>query len=533
MSSVPNGPYKSRVFNFINRQYIRSLDRLGKTVRQLKSLGAWGVQIMLYPVYLLVQIGRLVGRQLGQRIEQIQAQLPSETGLEQPDKPLQAVLQTVKPWLCAEKNQPLLPESPGGKLIIHGVATLLETRGLVLVTTENQILPVLTQEQQQKLQQRMSWEIANFCREQRLNQTSVRRLPRITTNNPHLFGPVQLFWQVMSWMQRGSVAIAIDLFGESHLVVSSPCFLPAPIHPPLPANGFLATLDHTVADLEVQQLSPGKTASYLQALIKAAVDYFFQKNKRQGQLGSKEVQQISLTQNNSFLPVSRGIEGDRLPSSNQPINRIRIFMERLGNSLVLLVPKNPVIRGSHSNTAQPTTQPDPFEIKVLIQAAIAYFFGKNQGNLPETENHFFPENNPTNLQLPPDTLEDPWLSWEDLYGQEIPVAANQVVNLPPSVAILPQGRKTPKTLRKQQLFQRNLTKVQSQALQNTHAPVENSSNLPTQKPPQNLTEDFVETEAKSVGYVQHPLERILQWLDRAILWLEELLVTIWRKLKRK
>ena len=34
--------------------------------------------------------------------------------------------------------------------------------------------------------------------------------------------------------------------------------------------------------------------------------------------------------------------------------------------------------------------------------------------------------------------------------------------------------------------------------------------------------NWVETEAKTTGYIKHPLVRVLEWLDTAIHWLEEL-----------
>jgi hypothetical protein len=47
------------------------------------------------------------------------------------------------------------------------------------------------------------------------------------------------------------------------------------------------------------------------------------------------------------------------------------------------------------------------------------------------------------------------------------------------------------------------------------------------------TPDWVETEATPVGYIKHPLERVLQWLDRAMLWLEETAIAIWHWVNRR
>jgi hypothetical protein len=40
--------------------------------------------------------------------------------------------------------------------------------------------------------------------------------------------------------------------------------------------------------------------------------------------------------------------------------------------------------------------------------------------------------------------------------------------------------------------------------------------------------DWIETQATPSGYVKHPLEQVLGWLDSVMLWLEELVVKIWR-----
>jgi hypothetical protein len=37
----------------------------------------------------------------------------------------------------------------------------------------------------------------------------------------------------------------------------------------------------------------------------------------------------------------------------------------------------------------------------------------------------------------------------------------------------------------------------------------------------------IETDAILMGYVKHPLRRILEWLDRFIAWIEKRLAAIW------
>ncbi|NEO75028.1 hypothetical protein [Moorena sp. SIO4G3] len=45
-------------------------------------------------------------------------------------------------------------------------------------------------------------------------------------------------------------------------------------------------------------------------------------------------------------------------------------------------------------------------------------------------------------------------------------------------------------------------------------------------------QDCIDTKATPEGYIKHPLERVLEWLDITMLWIEELVVKIWRLLQR-
>ncbi|MEA5538857.1 hypothetical protein VB834_07415 [Limnoraphis robusta Tam1] len=43
----------------------------------------------------------------------------------------------------------------------------------------------------------------------------------------------------------------------------------------------------------------------------------------------------------------------------------------------------------------------------------------------------------------------------------------------------------------------------------------------------------VQTEARAVGYVKHPLEKVLEWVDRVIFWVEEAVIKAWEWVKQK
>ena len=69
MPSDSSGRYQSRFFNFLNRQSLRLSDRFDRAVRHVKVAATWGVQILIYPIYLLTQATLSAGRQLASATE--------------------------------------------------------------------------------------------------------------------------------------------------------------------------------------------------------------------------------------------------------------------------------------------------------------------------------------------------------------------------------------------------------------------------------------------------------------------------------
>ncbi|MBM0740731.1 hypothetical protein JOY44_03710 [Phormidium sp. CLA17] len=108
--------------------------------------------------------------------------------------------------------------SAPASIFIRGVATQLDTRSLVLVTNRNEILEILDADQQTIVQQRIIWQVAHYCRYLRLRQGSAQLDPvRSPPANSPVFPGVRPFYQLMAWMQQGSVAIATNLFEEADL----------------------------------------------------------------------------------------------------------------------------------------------------------------------------------------------------------------------------------------------------------------------------------------------------------------------------
>jgi hypothetical protein len=599
MSSAPTGRYQSRLFNFLNKQSQRLTDKYDRTIRHLKVATVWGAQILLYPIYMIVQAGLSAGRQLAQSAEagwpQIKAltnaNSDSEETLPTVDTAIERVLAEINrlPLLEAQ-NQEAASELATGIVAltvssisstaaqqeasstdlntttqasswIQGVATILETRALALVTIENQILDILTPQQQKKLSSKISWEIADQRRKWRLAEASARRFKghhklSALEENPRIFPPVKLFWQLMAWVQTSPVAIAANLFQESTLVVTTneqqrqiELRLPQRQEEKLlqAPQSALFFLDRTVAEIELHQLIPGTEI----------VIALSERTTRSLKLNSQKL------------------------------------LQKLQISFV------------KPDTATDISQPSPSGIQSLIYAAVDYFFGRNTTKLPGTNpeqptilvnkhQHLPSAQELASLEFSP-TEADPWLTWGDLYdtptpnqlpttasttirgksSQQLPEALNSRIPLEPGNSILskikrylgfqqPSGKLSVPTRREETEAISAPAPLVAQPSSKLRTPTRQKSDrlsqpvtapntvktrrkkaLPAKTASSALTNptsstasgdleaapDWIETPATPSGYVKHPLEQLLEWLDSAMLWLEELVTKIWRSFR--
>ncbi|MBD2098143.1 hypothetical protein H6F90_24020 [Trichocoleus sp. FACHB-591] len=611
MSSASSGRYQSRLFNFFSRQSRELVDQCDRAFRHAKVATVWGAQILLYPIYAMFQATRLVGKQIQTSVETERpsldaAQAVASDASSEPPSANQVVcnvLQVVETFalpevvvppiaangsLAVSRGQAVVRSSQSSAaatlgatktsvalgqqsaIAIQGVATALETRTLVLVTCQNQILNILTLEQQQQLYQRIVWEVSHY---QRYLQILVRQRSRsplpLPSDDSKVLPPVQLVRQMMAWVQTGPVAIALNWFQES-TAVAQPIHLEEPYFsssatftagilpiPPIPYEA-LAPLDQAIAQLEAHSLPPVLTLT--DALVQ----------RGQGLLSTVRAKLVSL------------------PTFNR-------------------------------STADPEMAPQvagaPMPLQSLLRAAVDYFFGDRHLGLSGTGNPSHPTqmagdqaNRDRLLTGDYDWHPDPWLSYEDVFGQTSsatrdrpPAAPNALSEALPEQAIvspapLSPALQVPMTTAKN-LWARLINRfwhrdaradggaivttlgssqdlVPQSAQTTAVTPLQNrgfgatystptSAGLPhvgsgttatrDQLTASNLamsgaelaarSEDYgelsntwIEAEATTLGYVKHPLERILGWLDRAMLWLEEVMLLagqwlqqLWRK----
>jgi hypothetical protein len=155
MPSASSSRYQSRLFNFFHQQSRRIGEKLHSSFRHLQVASSWSLEAFLHSVYLLLQkTVESASKQLNPT--QPQSRLELEAGIPTTDAPIARVLTTAANL------------TPKKATSVQGIATEILNRHLVLVTTDNEILDILTPQQQGKLQDRIIQEVANYWRSWRL-----------------------------------------------------------------------------------------------------------------------------------------------------------------------------------------------------------------------------------------------------------------------------------------------------------------------------------------------------------------------------
>ncbi|MFN9675645.1 MAG: hypothetical protein ACK552_24970 [Microcystis sp.] len=484
-------PYKSRLFNLINRRLIRLKDNLGRVSRRGQNAIALALQIAIYPVYLLIQSLRVTANQLGNSLQK-QLSPPGKEGTD----------------AIAEFLQSLSDQETA----FIGIAADLEDQALVFVTNDHQTVKITDNQTQRQIEKQIRTALANYALEKRrikrLNPQYPPLLPNFTDKNSVL-PPIRWFWNLLRWEQQGQIAIAINLFQESHLVKT-----PTPLSLPLPNlnfQGILGVIDEKLAIFEAKFLAispaiPGslshtsnppsdlvnqspnleKNSSYLWRLywlIYAAIEHFWAKEK-----------------NNLEYSADSPALSAKYPLS-LPNSLLITFKQRLQDWL------------------EKQTQADPFTIGKLIQAAIDHFFSSRQSLTFSA------------------VSEQPWLESADILAISPQDSEKPRLNPANSLSqslVTPAQPTITKRAFSQEKQNKSLQKIPPAAAQITPGESPPAPQLDpryTREIIQPINEEWLETESTPVGYVKHPLERILEGLDAIILWVEELVIKIWRWLR--
>lgn len=548
MSSASSGRYQSRLFNFVHRQSRKLTQGCDRAFRHLQVATNAVVPVLLYPIYLLFQL--TTAKQLHQTAQQSWTQLPVDNpnSLHKPltDTPIQRVLQAVMPSESAfltfpqhkkpafsafltflrfkffprgldsssnlSKSSPQITSLPISLVsdpprpVIQGIATQLASRTLVLVTAQNKILDIFTPQQQQKLQERIIAEVADYWRyQQLLGKQQIKQL----VSTRAVFLPVSLS-SMKAWVQE-AVARTSNIFPKSSLVRHHEASLieaEGNLHP-------LVFLDRTVAALESKHLVP-----LLQVTLTV----------RQR---SWELVQLGQTQLTIFL-AGNTLASATLPDSETHTSRIKtlifaainyFFGDGFANSRSDLRVRQPKI----------ATTPTTASLKLSTTQT-------------KLNNRTFKL--PTPAQS---VIDDPWLTSNDLFGTDFaadPIyePPSQTTNQLPETTLVFSSQAVKYFLRN--LSNRFQTLPQSQqkttkgkiGIRSKQLPPLSKSPLGVNSGVSNHSHrsktdiepqpDWIETNATAIGYVLHPLEQLLAWLDRVMLWLEEILLKTFQWVQR-
>ncbi|MBO3458944.1 hypothetical protein G7B40_010495 [Aetokthonos hydrillicola Thurmond2011] len=505
--------YQSRLFNFVNQQSRRLGDRLQSSFRHLQVAASWSLEALLHPVHLLLQ--RTIdspARQLNRK-EQTTKQYLQESSsnfgtqtIPSGDAPIQQVLHAV--------------EDLQRKVVVQGIASELVSRNLVLVSTDNQILNILTQEQQTKLQDRILTEIAKYWRESRL--TAEKNETKLLTEID------RLLTKLSSPKPKNTPALVSQTTGYE---ISAPNAYP-----------IVALLDTAVAKLESNALVPvQQQISSLYQTVQTQLNIFVE---RQEQLSTVERTRENQGLNIQLL-IWQAINFFFGKSSQGHVEGNKI------NSYPNLV--SAATHGNDSTSQEGLTLRHSADLTELGLGS----FMKRLLESPQMRS----------LAL----VESPWLSQKDFFGESKPTSerGNNEELLLPSPQTNPQFPSSPRNLIKtyQKFFQKSkssfglsqvttkvnelapLTDVNKQgrlkklgsrfsiaaSLINQSRTDSNKGELFQQgfhTTEREAKPDWIETQAEIIGYEKHPLELILEWLDRMMLFLEEILLKIFQRLQK-
>ncbi|MBE9216115.1 hypothetical protein IQ247_26215 [Plectonema cf. radiosum LEGE 06105] len=405
---------------------------------------------------------------------------------------------------------------------IRGIASQLSNQNLVLVTSENEIIDILTLSQQQTLQNKIISEIANYWRSWRLSQAK---------QETKLLSRVESIFKIF--------APSNDRKTET--------LLPISINARVKINPkTLASLDTAVAKLETNALVPVSRAQMivqqrggeLIKVVKAKLDIFLY-GDRNLTVSSKQVVADGNLESQKSAVLRRFSAGSKLTG----------------------IPQS--------------------KIQALISAALNYFYGKSQNEkikqTPPTP--YLSVSKPkTPPQLQSQQSTDDWVSFNDLFNSGLSQRnqKNQPLNknvetikkqLKPSTEVNNSSEKlfgrfqipNWRTLRLKQ--KAGLQKPQKPVVRNQQdsyikksgqdahttgiyekITITPNSRLKNQNQGE-ITQthestqveakpEWIETKAELIGYHKHPLEQLLALIDSAMLKIEEAFVNLAKALQK-
>ncbi|MGK7920750.1 MAG: hypothetical protein AB4080_12170 [Trichodesmium sp.] len=199
---MTSSPYQSKVLNFISAKYRQILTQRDRVFSHLKFAASNTVQLLLYPMYVLLQGSRLAAKRLR---EKVIFYLPHnrEKVKNQTIKNNQIIDQQIQPVEVLVAKANLASTSIPSCRIKPEVFSELEK------TEETLISEILSNEKKEYPRQS---DTAKIDRKMPLQlQPCAELVP--------MFGPLGLVWQIMAWVETSKIALWFNLFEEWNIVL--------------------------------------------------------------------------------------------------------------------------------------------------------------------------------------------------------------------------------------------------------------------------------------------------------------------------
>ncbi|NEP04108.1 MULTISPECIES: hypothetical protein [Okeania] len=212
---MTSSPYKSKVLNFVSEKYRQILDRSDRVFNQVKFATTNTIQLLLYPIYVLLQTSRLAVKQLGKKASVKKPQITNKVNNEttknhqNTNQPIQqaslTTIQTVTP--------------PAAKLPVNtSTSSLIKPKSELFprldIKFENQDTLADNHQKSELLtkdQQKQPLILTAYLE----NNTPLQLQPcaEIAPNSRYM----SIFWQIMAWVQTSQIALWFNLFEELKL----------------------------------------------------------------------------------------------------------------------------------------------------------------------------------------------------------------------------------------------------------------------------------------------------------------------------
>ncbi|MGF1493904.1 MAG: hypothetical protein ACFBSC_15910 [Microcoleaceae cyanobacterium] len=548
MANPNPGPYQSRAFNFLARNYQGFLDGCDRTWRQVKLAGGTVTHLLAYPFVMIAQAVQHATRQLksgndtapelgasSREVDSVDVAATNQAVIESSEKPLAlspSSDQSIRNILliAAEEVQgstAFSVQRPAFSREIRGIASQVRNRQLVLVGQDNQILNCLSFPQRQLLTRYIRMELtassasklslskpvlsisqvlpehvqsdlASGLRQIQRGTTAVSRyssqyvLPlvnRVTATLSKVTGDLQQSWNY-AWQVSHQTALEV----EHHAVQSSFEFRRHQFK-----TLIWAAMDHFF-NQHVYQLDGSAAVKPLPKSSMSSPTYQFQSSEPSESASRSALEPEQSSSKFTFQPVLRK------PKLSQPFSPSKQVLFRF-------------VTPSHQESSTSVTPNDPRE------------------NFPQ------PLQSPKKNQEQGTTtfkLAEPSAS-PDSGGSEVtpvPTAQPTTFSTASNPTIQPiSGKDSPVTsaANQESLLEGGVRDsiAQDHPLQAVTEPVDTEA-FPRllDATEQVVDSNWVEAQVSTVAYEKHALERILGWLDGAILWIENVILKVWHKVEQ-